>query len=112
MSKLLLVLIGILFTLPSHAQEQDPFRITVRDGQIDVQTFYLITGEGNIELDSIELRTISPNWIKAINVVTELQDSTDIVSPNSVTVASIFIELKKKRLKKFLESHSKGKNNI
>ncbi|MCG8319990.1 MAG: hypothetical protein MI921_10845 [Cytophagales bacterium] len=112
--KTILVLIGSLISICSFGQEQSKtYSAIVRDGKIDKHVFFLVTNNGNMELDSAELRTISPGWIKALNVVKRSGDTVNDHANASVSTASVFIELKKRHLKKYLKSKKdeKGLSN-
>jgi len=113
MTKLTAIIIGTLISFSTLGQEQNDFKIKVRDGNIEEHIFYLLTNDGNLQLDSIELRTINPNWIKAINIVQLVEDSEkDHTTSNFPSTANVYIELKRRYLKKYLNEQAKKNDDI
>lgn len=104
---------GTLISISVLGQEQNNVKIRIRDGNIDEHVFYLLTTEGNIELDSIELQNINPNWIKSVNVVQLIEESAKGTAKiSSPSVANIYIELKRRYLKKYLGERAEKNNDI
>ncbi|MEQ9423125.1 MAG: hypothetical protein RJQ09_01810 [Cyclobacteriaceae bacterium] len=112
MAKLTALIIGTLFSLSTLGQGLNDFKVRVSHGKIDEHIFFLETNEGIIELDSMELKALNPNWIKAINVVQLVEESEqDHTTTNLPTTTSVYIELKRRSLKKYLKKRLK-KNDI
>ena len=113
MTKITAIIIGTLISFSTLGQEQNDFKVKVRDGNIDERIFYLLTNDGNIQLDSIELRTIDPNWIKAINIVQLAEGSKKgHTTSHFPSTATVYIELKRRYLKKYLNERKEKNNDI
>ena len=97
------VILGILISFSTFGQGANDQAIKVHDGTPEQYTFYLMTTDGNIKLDSLDLQTINPNWIKAINIVKLAEDATiDHMASGVPSTPTVYIKLKRRYLKKYL----------
>lgn len=106
MEKVLTLIIGTLFSLTIFAQQRNENAIRVGPApiEIDETTFYLRTSTEDIKLDSAKLQTIKPNWIKSIKIERLEKDSKqDHAMSNFNSTVTVYIVLKKRYLKKYLD---------
>ena len=106
------LIIGILTLYSTIGQAQNHYDFR-QQRIIEEKIFYLVSSDENIELDSLELRMIDPNWIKSINIVRPVENpEQDHTTSNNPSTANIYIELKKGHLKKYLIERREKNNDI
>ena len=89
-------------------QEPDCIKITLRDGSTDYHIYRLQAGERSALLDSTELLTIKPEWIKSITISHIVEDSAqDLRMANSSSPVTVLIELKKRHLRKYFKNRQR-----
>lgn len=98
-----IVLIAIVFMMADAAFAQSKVKKwdEVKSMYLAHQHIFLFTETGRVALDSNEFKALPAKWIKSINMV-QLSDDDPA---SAQATASVFVALKKKYLKKYLEAH-------